>query len=403
VLLPLALWPKPKNTLAGYFFVIVFMGSRIVSFGIVTLSITGGLQRDCVTLARKLLAAGHKVIIYCARQDGAIPDDLTVRVLPNDSLTNHGCNLLFSNDLAKELTKGTKENIDCVVGFDKLEGLDIYYCGDQPAQPTYPFLKLLPRYLGLFKLERACFGPESSTLNIMLSNIQERNYIDLWNTPRERLVLIPPNLEPERRKPDYRADRNLIREELGYTPTDWVWLGVATQPRTKGLDRTLAALKQFLDAKLLLIGTAGASMSALRTVYRAGRLNLTERMQWLGHREDIPRIAAAADVLVHPARLDTTGKIILEAVVNGLPVISSEVCGYSNHVLAANAGIVLGQRFSASDLLAALAKARNQSQLSTWSRNGANYGRDHPELYTGFDRAVDVIERFKKDKKWQKS
>ena len=44
-------------------------------------------------------------------------------------------------------------------------------------------------------------------------------------------------------------------------------------------------------------------------------------MRFLGFREDIPELMAAADVLVHPSRLDVTGQVILEAIVNGLPAV----------------------------------------------------------------------------------
>ena len=64
-------------------------------------------------------------------------------------------------------------------------------------------------------------------------------------------------------------------------------------------------------------------------------LGLADRISFLGHREDIPELMAAADLLVHPARHDTTGTVILEAVVNGLPVITTSTCGYAHHVEAA--------------------------------------------------------------------
>jgi UDP-glucose:(heptosyl)LPS alpha-1,3-glucosyltransferase len=99
---------------------------------------------------------------------------------------------------------------------------------------------------------------------------------------------------------------------------------------------------------------------------------------------------AAADLLVHPARLDTTGTVILEAIVNGLPVIATAVCGFSVHVSRADAGIVLPEPFQQRALADALAGAEDQVFRSHWTGNAIAYGAD-PELYRGLERAADAI------------
>lgn len=363
--------------------------SKNFAFGIVTLSITGGLQRDCIIIAQRLMSLGHTVAIYCARQDGALPPELSVRVLPSEYRTNHGRNLGFSERFRAEVSG----KYDCVVGFDKLAGLDVHYCGDWPSTPVLPFLKYMPRYQGFKFLERQCFAPDGRTLNLLLSDRQAAAYQRIWQTPHQRIVLVPPNLQIERRKPELRPNRNVIRQSLGYQNGDWVWLGMATQPHTKGVDRTLRAMTKFPSAKLMLVGAHGASTSARRCAQLVNRLDLSRRVQWLGHREDIPEVMAAADILVHPPRVDTTGKIILEAVVNGLPAIATDVCGYSRHVVNASAGIVLPEPFSVAYFHQAIAASRDETSRNNWSAGGMKYGVERKDLYTGFDRALENILR----------
>ncbi|HXN44129.1 MAG TPA: glycosyltransferase, partial [Xanthobacteraceae bacterium] len=108
--------------------------------------------------------------------------------------------------------------------------------------------------------------------------------------------------------------------------------------------------------------------------------------------EEIPALMAAADLLIHPARNETTGTVILEAIVNGLPVVTTAVCGYAAHVRDANAGVVVPEPFAQASLLAALGEARDHRRASEWSANGMRYG-ERPELYSGLETAADIILR----------
>ena len=59
----------------------------------------------------------------------------------------------------------------------------------------------------------------------------------------------------------------------------------------------------------------------------AKKLDLTHQVQFLGGRDDIPRFLFAADLLVHPAYNENTGTVLLEALVAGLPVVTTPTCG----------------------------------------------------------------------------
>src|SRR5262249_20705394 len=97
-----------------------------LAFAIVSLFPWGGLQRDCLRLARVATQAGHEVTIFAARTEGEMPRDLTVKVLPIRSITNHARNRRFSDALQAAVAG----RFDRVVGFDKMPGLDVLYCGD---------------------------------------------------------------------------------------------------------------------------------------------------------------------------------------------------------------------------------------------------------------------------------
>jgi UDP-glucose:(heptosyl)LPS alpha-1,3-glucosyltransferase len=124
---------------------------------------------------------------------------------------------------------------------------------------------------------------------------------------------------------------------------------------------------------------------------RAERLGVGQRVAWLGFAEPatLETAFSAADLLIHPSRADVTGTVILEAMAHGLPVITTAVCGYSEHVARASAGVVLAEPVRAASLMRALASA-DADALRAWSCNAAAYAA-HDELYRGIDAAADLI------------
>lgn len=365
-----------------------------IAFAITKLFPGGGLQRDCVAIARQVRSRGHEIVVFTSHKDlSNFADDLSVAVLPVRPATNHRMQEEFAATFA---LASSLQNFDLRVGFDKLTHLDMLYCADPSIYSrmlNQRLLFALPRYRTYLDLERASFGPDSGTTALLLSPRQMNEYRNAWHTPPDRLTVLPPTISRARRHPEYRtsAVRAALRERFGFTPRDWVWIAICAQPHTKGLDRTIRAMRAFPAAKLVVIGvTKSANRAAIAAAAQAKRHGLTDRIVWLGQREDVAEIMAAADLLVHPSRRDTTGTVILEALVNGLPVVTTAICGYAHHVDTAQAGIVLEEPFRAHSFVSALAAAEDAERRARWSAAGERYGAQAP-LYDGHARAAELI------------
>jgi UDP-glucose:(heptosyl)LPS alpha-1,3-glucosyltransferase len=364
-----------------------------IAFAVASLFPGGGLQRDYVDIARRVRDVGHDVTIFTSQKLGeGFAEDLPLQVLPITSLTNHQRQRAFSEKFAAAAASG---HFDLRVGFDKLSNLDVLYCSDPSMQARAdrnPLLHLLPRYRHYIALEKECFEPRRRTKLLLLSETQLNEYWGAWTTEPGRLVLLPPTLARARCRPEFRTDgtRTEWRARLGLTDLDWVWIAVGVQPKTKGFDRAIRALRRFSDARLLIVGLDGKDSKSAPIHDLARRLGVLDQIKWLGHHEDIPQLMAAADLFVHPARYDTTGTVILEAIVNGLPVITTSACGYAKHVGTADAGIVIQDPFVQRIFYSALETARDLSCMARWSRSGALYGKSN-SLYDGKDRAAALI------------
>ena len=361
-----------------------------VALAIVSLFPSGGLQRDCMAIARLLGAQGQEVTIFTSRIMGDVGDDLRIEVLPARAWTSHGRNSGFS----REIVRRWAGQFDRIVGFDKLDGLDLLYCADPPAAQRYAsgLSRLLPRGRKLMALERACFAREARTKLLLLSQPQVDAYRRAWDTQAERITLLPPTINAARRKPQLRTDgtRKWLREETAIGANGWLWLAIGSQLRVKGIDRTLEALELFSDARLVIAGVGSSSKAGRKLLRVARKLGVRARVRLVGIREDIPELMAAADLLVHPARTETTGTVILEALVNGLPAVVSAACGYADHVARADAGIVLPEPFSQAAFIAKLREAQDARLRAQWSMNGVRYG-ETADLYRGLSRAASII------------
>jgi UDP-glucose:(heptosyl)LPS alpha-1,3-glucosyltransferase len=353
----------------------------------------GGLQRDCLAIAKALAARGHQVEIVCGAWDGPRPAGIAVRVLGFGGLTNHGRNRRFAARAAAALAR---DGCDRVVGFDRMPGLDVYYAADRcfvaEARAKHGIIyRLTPRHRAIAAFERAVFGRDAATHVLLLHEKQAEPYQAVYGTQGERLHVLPPSIARDRVRPtDADAQRAAARAELGLADDQFLLLLIASRYRTKGVDRAIAAVAALAPAlraraSLLVIGSDD------RGPYEALARRLGVDARLIDGRDDIVRFLCAADLMLHPARAENTGTVLLEALLCGLPVLCAGVCGFAPHVARAEAGIVLDEPYDEARCAQALGQALDRAALARWSANALAYARAR-DLHGGIDEAVRLIE-----------
>jgi UDP-glucose:(heptosyl)LPS alpha-1,3-glucosyltransferase len=358
-----------------------------IAIGIVSLFPGGGLQRDCLRVIELLRERGHAVDVFAASVDPSLIVYPALRLLPSSAWSNHGRDLRFGQDFAA----ATRGAYDVVIGFNKLPGLDVLYCAD----PCYAARRLwawVPRARVRRRLEASCFSEPARTEIALLTRAAADVYTAMWNTRPERVTVLPPSIARTRIRPDLRevAVRAQLRAAIGLDATRITWLWIGSQPHTKGLDRVLTELRHHDDVQLLVVGATGAKAARYRS--RAERVGVSGRVTWLGFRDDVPELMAVSDLMVHPARTETTGQALLEALANGLPIVCTDVCGFAGHVAAADAGVVLASPFTERDFGAALQRARDTVQRTMWSRSALAFA-SRTNLTDGLLVFADLVER----------
>ncbi|WP_252088508.1 glycosyltransferase family 4 protein [Pseudomonas sp. MWU13-3659] len=355
----------------------------------------GGLQRDFMRIALECQKRGHQIRVYTLIWEGDIPPGFEVLVAPVKALFNHRRNEKLSAWMEADLKK---RPVDRLVGFNKMPGLDVYYaadgCFEDKAQTLRGGLyRRWGRYRHFAEYERAVFAKDARTEVLMISEVQQPLFIKHYGTPEARFHLLPPGISQDRRRPaDADAIRAEFRKAFGLADDELLLVQIGSGFKTKGVDRSLKALAALPSSlrkrtRLMVIGQDDPKLFQVQST----ALGLGDQVQFLKGRSDIPRFLLGADLLIHPAYNENTGTVLLEALVAGLPVLVSKVCGYAHYIAEADSGLVLDEPFEQEQLNRYLQRMLEDGpQRAAWSRNGVAFA-DSADLYSMPQHAADVI------------
>jgi glycosyltransferase involved in cell wall biosynthesis len=133
--------------------------------------------------------------------------------------------------------------------------------------------------------------------------------------------------------------RGEARARLGLDPDAFIVVGLGRLVPIKGFDllaRALPALiAQIPAARVLLVGD-GAERAHLGAI--AASMGVAERLRMTGETTDVTSYLAAADVVAVPSRNEGMGRVIVEAMALGLPVVATTVGGIPDVVTDGECG-----------------------------------------------------------------
>ena len=183
-------------------------------------------------------------------------------------------------------------------------------------------------------------------------------------------------------------------KEQNWKGEDRLLLFVGSDFKRKGLDRIIRGLAtlpktDLQRCRLAVIGDDSPGAFARL----ASSLGIQHSIHFLGGRDDVKDFFLSADLLLHPARSEAAGMVLLEALVAGLPVLTTKVCGYASHIQRAQAGKILDIPFTQADFDHQLETIlKEEEKRKEWHQNALNYAA-REDLYSCHEKAVDIIEK----------
>ena len=355
----------------------------------------GGMQRSLLRIAQECAQRGHEVHVFTGGWIGELPTNIAVHELDTRAITNVRSNDILAKKLAEEVRRDGR--FDCVVGFTKLPGLDVYYAGDpcyaERIATSRPWwYRFMPRYRGFRRQEAAVFGKGRKTELMLIAHGEREQFIKHYGTELDRFHLMPPGINKERFVDTPSAeDIARLRSELGVRDDEKMLLLVGARFKTKGLDRALDAVaslpeKTRQQVKLVVVG--GDKQEPY--LQQVKQLDISDRVVFAGAREDLVRFYHAADLLVHPPYTENTGTILIEAMLCDLPMLLTGICGFAFHVEDAGAGKVCPEPYEQAKFNTMLNDMLDDEHLKTYAGKGPAYC-ERTDLYSLIDRAADVI------------
>ena len=357
----------------------------------------GGMQRDFRRFVEEVGSRGHSCRVYYINWQGETLPDVDMRQVPVRALTNQVRNERYYDWVQADLAS---DPVDAVIGFNKMPGLDIYYAADScyldKALTERGWLyRRGSRFRHFAAYEAAVFGEQSTTEILLIAKTEQEKFERHYHTDPARLHMLPPGVSRDRCVPaDAQQRRRRLRTELGLEGNHFAMLFVGSGFIKKGLDRAIVALaalqKERTDtvSRLFVVG-----QDRERQFKRlARRLGVADSVTFLGGRDDIPDLLLTADTLVHPALDEAGGIVLLEALVAGLPVVVTDVCGYAHHIASAASGIVLSSPFEQTRLDQAVHRMLDGYYRGQCRERGLEYAA-RADLYSMHSTGAALIEK----------
>ena len=283
-------------------------------------SSSGGAEAYLKRLAAGVTAAGHEAQIFTTAEwpDEEWPFGPITRIRGESPIA-------FADELEK---KRKTARCDVLMSLERVWSCDVYRAGDgvhrawlqRRAALGGPLRRvadaLSPKHLATLRLEQSLFGRGAARRIIANSEMVKTEIAQMYGYPSAHIDLVPNGvpLDHFRVSADERA---ATRAELGLSDTDIAVLFVGSGWERKGLRFAIRAVESAADDRLRLLVAGKGNQEAFRS----------PAVRFLGVRNDVAALYAAADLFLLPTIYDPFSNASLEAIAAGLPVITTRANG----------------------------------------------------------------------------
>jgi glycosyltransferase involved in cell wall biosynthesis len=160
---------------------------------------------------------------------------------------------------------------------------------------------------------------------------------------REKSGVIYPGV----RIPDQIGDRRTIRNELEVEEEGLIMGSIGDICPQKGYEALIQAFeiisRSYPAARLMIIGRTPERYREFRRRLAdlCRELDLGERVEFSGEKLDLTRWISALDLLIHPSRRESFGRVIVEALAREVPVVAARSGGAEEIIADGETGFLV--------------------------------------------------------------
>ena len=190
---------------------------------------------------------------------------------------------------------------------------------------------------GVGRLNRLLTGITDAFIGVAESH--GKHLVSGERFPEEKVFVIPNGVDTSRFSPN--RDKAALRSELGLPADGPITTIVAALRPEKNHRRFLDIAKKVNDShpatRFVIVGD-GVEREGLESYTR--ELGITDQVQFLGNRSDIPEILSASDFFMLTSDNEAAPVSIMEAMSCGLPIVASNVGSVHEMVVQGKTGFV---------------------------------------------------------------
>jgi len=317
----------------------------------------GGAESYAVALAERLISDKWEVHFLGERWDGEPVGAIFHQIKIPSFLPVWAKLLLFA---VKHKHMVEQQNFNVVLGFGNTITMNVYqshggvhrltaYRKVYSASNTLVrFIKQLLIHLGLKHyvrhwIESAPFRMARVPRIIAISQMVKDDFVSYYGVRPETIDLIYNGVDPTRFSAKCTAEeRTTFRNDLGIRNFEVVFLFVSYELEKKGIVPLIQALGQLIIKKrsnfrLLVAG----GLPSVRVERLLSKLGVRDFIHFLGPRKDVHKVFAASDVLVLPTYYDACSLVVFEAMMCGLPVITTSYNGAAGVITNGKDGFIV--------------------------------------------------------------
>lgn len=305
----------------------------------------GGAERSTRQIALELVARGHDVTVLCAQcpidTDGAV----TLCKMPNAGKLTAARLKRFVTWAASQLTQGSFDaSVSMTTAVPAMilqprsgTAIETMHRNMATYTPTAKIIKqcfnaLSPKKRALLTLERKTLADPIVRHIAANSSYVARQLADHYHYDSAKVTVIPNAATlPACSDEDRATWRRQVRDGYQISDDKVVFVFAAMNPMLKGLSPLMIAFARLVAAEMPVVLLLAGKFEK-KYVDMACELGIREHVRFVGPTNEMVKLYASSDVLVHPTFYDPSSKVVIEALMMGIPAISTSYNGASDMI-----------------------------------------------------------------------
>jgi len=206
---------------------------------------------------------------------------------------------------------------------------------------------------------------------VALTPREKTDYLSYKVTQKDKLVVIPSGIELHKYQHAPREERSKLRKELGIAEHSAVVGTAGRLVPVKGPQFLLQAFKQVIsehpETYLVFAGDGPLRKSLEKN---AVDMDLAKDIIFAGWRDDMARVLSVFDIFCLPSLNEGMGRVLVEAMALGKPVVASDVGGIPDLIIPGKNGFLVPPRNPGELSRQILFLIKNREEAAKMGRTG---------------------------------